>query len=53
MALPSFRLPFSRFLVAKRHDLGAEACLDQSGVRSRKGVLGGKAAPRPTGGLVG
>src|SRR6185436_14020815 len=44
IALPGIRLPFSRFLVAKRHDLCAEACLDQLGVRSRQGVLGGQAA---------
>ena len=53
LALPSLRLPFSRFLAAKRHDLCAEACLDQLGVRSHQGVLGGQAALRPTGGLVG
>jgi hypothetical protein len=53
MTLAVFGLPFSRFLVAKRHDLCAEACFDQLGVRSRKGVLGGQAALRPTGGLVG
>ena len=51
--LPSFGLPFSRFLVAKRHDLCAEACLDQLGVRSRKGILGGQAALCRTGRLIG
>ena len=53
IVLPGIGLPVSWFLVAKCHDLCAEACFDQSGVRTRKGVLGGQAAPRPTGGLVG
>ena len=53
LALPSSWPPVRRLAVAKRHNLCAEACLDQLGVSSRKGVLGGQAALRPNRGRVG